>query len=501
MALSADAAILPYGPTANARIKDLVRNDPTAGAAVDRLVDMIVGQGLRLSSKPDAEALGISVEEGHEFGRAIEREWRAWANDPRRFCDARRQSSANGLFRQQARSFVQSGEACAVLTWRDDVRARYATCVMPVDPDRLSNPQQSLPTMMLRGGVEMDSFGAPVAYHVRNAHAADWWAYEKAWEWTRVPRETSWGRPVFVHGFEPEEAGQTRALSAFASLVTGLRKLGKFADAEISSAAANALLAAFVESDLPPEEVAQRLSPGQAGISATGRSAYMNELASYFEKAPPKVGGTRIPVMPPGSKITMNAQPRQTTAYPTFERAFLNRFASRLGLSGEQLSMDFSQTNYSSARAALNEAWRAVKRMSAVFTEQVVTPIYFAVIEEAFDRGYIKAPKGAPDFYDAPGAWLNARWIGPGRGFIDPVREAEASGLRIASELSTLEAESAEQGNDYEETMQQLAREQSDRRKYGLPEPAYGRGKPADVPLSALVDDKTEKTDAPASPR
>jgi lambda family phage portal protein len=349
-------------------------------------------------------------------------------------------------------------------------------------------------TRTLRGGVEMDAFGAPVAYHVRNAHQSDFWAYGDTFTWTRVPRQTAWGRPVFIHGFEPDRAGQTRGMSPFASLVIGLRKLMKFSDSEISSAAANALFAAFVESDLPPEEVAQRLSPGSAGVSVTGRESYLDRVTSFYTANPPKMGGSRIPVMLPGSKITMNSAPRQTTAYPAFERAFLNRFASRLGLSGEQLSMDFSQTNYSSVRAALNESWRSVRRMMAVFAEQVCAPIYYAVIEEAFAKAYLSAPAGAPAFHDMPGAYLRARWIGPGRGFVDPVKEAEASGLKIAGHLSTLESESAEQGRDYEDDLDQLAREASDRKKRGLPDPVYGQPKPD------LVQEGQTPGASPASP-
>jgi capsid protein len=56
--------------------------------------------------------------------------------------------------------------------------------------------------------------------------------------------------------------------------------------------------------------------------------------------------------------------------------------------------MDWSMVNYSSARAALNEVWRHIQTMFSAFAEQVADPIRFAVIEEAFDKGYIKTPTG-----------------------------------------------------------------------------------------------------------
>jgi hypothetical protein len=110
----------------------------------------------------------------------------------------------------------------------------------------------------------------------------------------------------------------------------------------------------------------------------------------WYERNPARIGGARIPVMLPGSKLTMNASPRQTTAFPAFEAAFLQTVAAKLGLSYEQLKGDWTKTNYSSARAALNETWRTITRMRMVFGEQIVEPMHLAWADEAFDKGYLE---------------------------------------------------------------------------------------------------------------
>lgn len=463
---SADSTVLPAKDLSLARIRDVIRNDPTAKAAVERLVDLVVGPGLRLSPKPDGTALGVDDPTVlRKLVQKIQSEWRLFAEEPRRLCDAQRRVSMNGLFRLFARTWVVCGEATGVLTWRDAPRQRYATCVMPIDPDRLSNPNGTFETKTLRGGVEMDSFGAPIAYHVRNAHVGDWWATEDAWLWTRVPKSTNWGRPVFIHGFEPEREGQTRAISPFVSLIGRLRMVGKFADAELSAASANALFAAFVESDLPVDDIAQRLTPTA--------ETYAEKVVNFYTKNPACVGGTRIPVMLPGTKVTMNGTPRQSSSFASFQTAFLQSLASALGLSYEQLSMDWSKTNYSSARAALNEVWRAVKRMSAIFVEQIVTPIYYAFLEEAIDKGFVTLPAlagvgGLDLFHEMPGAVMRARWLGPGRGYVDPVKEIQASALRIESMVSTLENECGDQGDDYDDILDQIQIEEAELKARGL---------------------------------
>jgi lambda family phage portal protein len=456
---SADSATLYSRRVALDRTRDIVRNDPHATAGVMRLVDMIVGHGWQCVPTPDARALGIDPKAARELGRAIRSEWKLYSRDPRYFADARRRITVNGMFRLAARTFATANEATAVIKYDrkrvERLGARYATCLAPVDPDRISNPNGAGDSRYMRGGVEFDADDVPIAYHVRNAHIADRWASLQAQTWTRVPRETGWGRPIFIHAFEPEREDQTRAITPFAALISRLRMIGKFSDTELASATANALFAAFVKTDLPAEEVAQRLAAGDAGAAV--RASYIDKVVDHYTRHPVALGGVRIPVMLPNSEVVMNNAPRQTTAFPAFQSAFLQSIASALGLSYEQLSMDWSRTNYSSARAALNEVWRAIKRMQAVFAEQYVQPFYFAWLEEAFDKAYVEAPAGAPDFWDMPEAYMPARWIGPGRGYVDPVKEAQAAGYRMDNLVSNLESECAEQGLDFEENIEQIA--------------------------------------------
>ena len=74
----------------------------------------------------------------------------------------------------------------------------------------------------------------------------------------------------------------------------------------------------------------------------------------------------------------------------------------------------------------------------------------------------------AADFYTNRFAYTRAKWIGPGRGWIDPVKEAQAAQIRMDAGISTLEDECAEQGLDWEEVLEQRARERSRMEELGL---------------------------------
>ncbi len=457
---SAESATLYDRVWANSRADDLARNNPHAAAGIMRLVDMLVGARVRLAPRPDARALGIdpATKAGREqvktLSTAMKSEWNLFANDPRRFADAQRRYSLHALLRLQCRTLIRRGETTAFLTFKPHAAARYATCLRVIDPDRLCNPMGQADTLWLRGGISYDGDGEPVAYHVRNGHPSDWFRFAQLLQWTTIPRATPEGRPVFIHAMEPDREDQSRAITPFAALLTGLRMIGKFAETELASATVNALFAAFVHSNLPVGEATQAFTPAA--------STFADKRAEYYRQNPAKLNGVRLVHLPIGDEIKINSSPRQTTAFPAFEAAFLRAIASALGLSYEQLAMDWTKTNYSSARAALNEVWRHIESLFSCISDQILTPIYYAVMDEAFDRGYVKEPPGAPLFQDLPGAYLCARWIGPSRGYVDPVKEAQAAGIRMDNLTSTLEQECALVGEDWLDVLDQCAYEKDE---------------------------------------
>ena len=90
-------------------------------------------------------------------------------------------------------------------------------------------------------------------------------------------------------------------------------------------------------------------------------------------------------------------------------------------MSVEQVTQDWSRTNYSSARASLAETWKTLMRRRADFCTNTATPWYATWLWEAMDRGQLPLPAGAPAFVEAQSAYAGAKWLGPARGYIDGV--------------------------------------------------------------------------------
>ena len=470
---SPDVETTPYRDRVTARIRDLVRNDGWASGAVVRICDAVVGADLRLSARPDYRSLarrfGLKFDAvwAKEFSAAAEASWRAWAYDPSRYCDTARRWTVPQMFRLAFRHYLVEGEALGVLPWRNDRkgygRARYATTLQLVDPDRLSNPQQRPDSLINRGGVELDADGAPVAYSIRRAHQQDWWAAGQTVIWDRIPRETEWGRPMVVHHFDADRAGQHRPVGGiFAPVLGRLRMLAQYDRVELQAAIVSAIFGAYVESPYDPSDV-------QAGMMEEELSPYQQMRSEFHNDRRLMAGNVRMATLFPGEKINTIAASRPTSAFAEFENAFLRNMANAIGASFEMVSQDYRGATYRSARQSMLEGWRTLTRRRLDFGAGFASPVYDALLEEIFEGGELPLPAGAPDYAEARYEYGRCVWIGPGRGWIDPTKEPEGSRMKIASGLSTLEREAAENdGLDWEEVLDQLALEDTAIKERGL---------------------------------
>ncbi len=477
---SPDAQLNLYRDRIVSRVRDLVRNDGWAAGSVTRTLDNAIGANFRPLSKPDYRALaqmtgnpGFNADWADAFGRAVEAAYRRWANDPGRWCDVQRHLNMAQLMRLAFRHKLVDGDALAIVRWMPERlgygRASYATVLQLVDPDRLSNPYQTFDQLHTRGGVVIDDFGAATAYWIRKAHQGDWWSAAQSMTWEEIPRETSWGRPIVVHDFEPERAGQHRGGAGILTpIVQRLKMLVKYDSTELDAAIVNAIFGAYIESPFDPELVQ----------SALGDSAEINQYqtmrSDFHNERRIMLGEARMPILFPGERINAVNATRPAANFKDFESAVLRNVASGMGLSAQQVSNDWSDVNYSSARGALLEAWKTLSRRREEFAQNFAQPVFAAWMEEAFEVEDLPLPPGAPDFVEARAAYSRARWMGPGRGWIDPTKEKEGAILGMDAGLSTLENEAAENaGEDWEDMLDQRAREVEGFKRRNLPPPTW----------------------------
>jgi lambda family phage portal protein len=479
---SPDGEINMYRDRLAARTRDLIRNDGWATAAVMRTVDNVIGPDFRPIAKPDYRWLqahtGIKAFDhvwADEFGQAIEANWRSWAHDPGFYCDSERALNFPQMMQLAFRHQLIDGDSLSMLHWLPQRlglgRAQYATALQVLDPDRLSNPQLQFDQQAMRGGVEVDEFGVAVAYNIRRAHQGDWFSAAKSVQWDRIARETEWGRPIIVHHFDHDRASQHRGIGFLTPVLQRFKMLIKYDSTELDAAIINAFFAAYIQSPFDPDLVEEAL----AGTDKV--SAYQRERAAYHEDRRIRLGDAGMTQLYPGETIGTVAPSRPSGNFPAFESAMLRNFSAATGLAAQQISQNWSEVNYSAYRSAMIEAWKTFARRRAGFAAGQAQPVYGAWLEESMDVDDYPMPAGAPDFVEARFAYSRAKWMGPGRGLVDIVKERQGAILGIDGGMSSLEDECAEiSGTDWRDVADRRAIERERYLRLGLPIPAALQG-------------------------
>jgi len=449
---SADADLLPDIKTMMARAYDLSRNNSMVSGGLQIHLDNIIGSGLRLSSKPDYRALGLDSEWAAEWSRGVEAKFRTFAEDPECFIDAGRRLTFGGMLGLAYRMFLTAGDITASAEWLPNRGSKYATAIQMIEPARLSNPQGLMDTDQLRGGVVLDAMGAASAYQIRSAMQSDIrFGSAKTYSWKRIPRETKWGRQQFIHIFDQERAGQSRGKTGLASVIANSFKLGNLQDISMEAATINSMYAATIETEMSFAEI------GEAMGSDKPLASFMNGQADFHENGSVKMDGVKIPHLYPGEKLNFSSMNHPGPNFADFEASFLRNLAAGYNLTYEQLSRDYSKTNYSGARAGLQESWKFFTSRRHLIGGRFASAVFTLWLEEAIDKGEIELPPNAPDFYEAKAAYTKCNWIGPGKGQIDPLKEAKADELEMDMGTTTFEDACASRGKDWEENLEQIA--------------------------------------------
>jgi lambda family phage portal protein len=478
---SPDAEINQFRDRMVSRSRDLVRNDGWAAGGITRILDNVIGTHLRLAAAPDYRALkarfGGSFDAvwADEFRRTAEALWRMYSESLGRWNDVQRELTIGQQFRLAMRHKLIDGEGLGLAYWMPERvgygAADYATCILLVDPDRLSNPYQMMDAKHLRGGIEIDDNGVRVAAHIRKAEQNDWYNAIEANTWERVEWEDQDGWQRVILDFDRDRAGQHRGVGVFTPILAHAKMLARYYGVELQAATLAAQLGLYTKSPYDPALVQDALGADDGALSEL--NAYQQMRSDWAQERPAYFNGVKVPTLAPGEEIVAVASEHPHSNFGDFAHEMLRTLAAAMGVSAEQITQDWSKTNYSSARAALMESWKTLTRRRAEFSTNFATPIYALWLREAMEKGELPLPVGAPEFAEASTAYSRCKWLGPARGWIDPTKEPAGAVLRMEAGISTLEHEAAEQGADWEEIADQRAVEQRAYQERGIPPPNW----------------------------
>lgn len=429
--------------TLRVRSRDLMCGVPLANGAIKTYRTNVIGSGLVPKPTIDAEALGITDEAAAEIGKSIAREFYLWAESVD--CDSERMATFYELQQLAFMNWLMSGDVFAVLQTKHRGQNPYDLCIQLIEADRVCTPGNEYGIEYddkIVGGVEVDSNGEVVAYHIANHHPLSY-RMSVDRKWTRVEafgKKT--GRRNVLHVMSRERIGQRRGVPMLAPVIEALKQIGRYTDAELVAAVVNGYVSVFIESEndsaLPP--LGELPSPNDA------------LEVDKPDKSTIELGPGAIIDLAPGEHANAVSPGRPNTSFDGFVSAIAKQIGASLELPYELLMKQFT-ASYSASRAALLEAWKSFKMWREWMVEKFCQPIYEEWMAEAVAKGRVDAP----GFFTDPAirkAYCYAEWYGPTQGQLDPVKEVTAANLRVTNGFSTRAKEAMElTGTDFLDNM------------------------------------------------
>jgi lambda family phage portal protein len=451
--------------TITGRARNLDENNGWINGGIDRRVESVIGENIRLSAQPSHVLLNRDYEWRMKWTADVQERFKIWSNDIEHRNDVRGRFSFGAQARLAYMTYVRDGVAAAEV--RDLRRGiNNPTAILLIEPERISTPPEKgwMEGPLLRDGIAFDANGAPTGYWVRSGHPNDPYQPFDGFRWDFIPARGPTGRCRFIHVFSPRRVEQNKGVSKLAEVMLPAKMLDRVDRAEVNAALKSAIFSLFIKSPGTSDDV-------QAALAPSGTKQVDPWIAAYLEtrkKNPVQVDGAHITHLLPDEDVVTPERSSPNTNYPDFARFILQKVAGSLGVSYPQLSQDWAGINYSSARALLNELWRSFLQDRRFFSQHFLTPIYAAWLEWEVANGDVKVPGGSANFYRSKTAICMAEWIGPGRGSVDPLKEANANNLdEAAGRKSTVES-ILESGRDPSDVLSEESWYAQEREKRGL---------------------------------
>lgn len=475
------------------RIRDLDANNGWISGAIDRRVEAVIGNNIRLSSQPMHDLIGSGGQDYAwrvVFARRWQNLFRVWANDVGRRCDARRLHTFGQMAELSYMHYLRDGEVAAEIRM-DDRGARFRTNVRLIDADRIGNPNGQSNTATLKNGIVLDASGAPKAYWIRNQHEDDSTPGVDRFKWTRINARGPSGRPKLIHVRRARRIDQLRGFSRLVEAVVPAKQLDKVDRAEVNAALLSAMMSFFIKSPGSTSDLYDALQ-----APAGDQVSWSDKVSSYTKqrkKNPINLGSiARVFQLWPDEDVVTPERNSPNANYPVFLKAILQKISAATGISYAQVSQNWDDLNYSSARAMLNEMWRSFLQDRHLFTQNFCTPIASALMEEAVATRQLEIPGGPLNFYLYRTELTMCDWLGPGRGTVDPQKEANSANLDTAAGRRSTPEIIREQGRDPDDVLAEEADYRERRREFGLGDPDLNTKSsglsPADQPEASRRD-------------
>ncbi len=451
------------------RSRDMIRNMPLAVGAINTVCTNVVGSGLQLQARVDRGILNLTDEQADAWESKTESEWSLFWDTCE--VDAARMLNGASLTELAFRQVLENGESFINLPRIPRGNTPYNLKLQLIESDRICNANNIGDTDTLFMGIQKDSYGAPVAYHVCNQFQYAT-ITQKPISWQIIPAYGSkTGLKNIIHLFRQLRPGQTRGIPYLAPVIESLKQIGRYTESELMAAVISGMLTVFIKTE--------------SGESVFDTADLGAETGATSSDKDVKLAPGAIIDLAKGEDIATVNPTRPNAAFDPFVQAILRQIGVALELPFEVLIKHFT-ASYSAARSALLEAWKFFNGRRQWLAQNFCQQIYEVWLYEAVASGRISAP----GYFTNPlirKAYATAEWVGPAQGQIDPVKEASAAGKRLELGLSTRAQETSAIGGDWDANVAQIKKERKQMIDAGI-DPDAGIGARGQRPAQNVIN-------------
>ncbi len=293
-----------------------------------------------------------------------------------------------------------------------------------IEADRFDTASYTKSSTNLVDGIEVDAVGAPQKYVLNNG----------LFSTQKVDAKD------IIHYFKMNNrATQYRGISEYKQIIIDLRNFAGYQSSTIQALRSRSGIAYAIESG----NVAGRLN--SLTDDTTDEQIY-------------DINGVMVHYLNKGEKIHQFDPTISGTEYGEFVRSCVRMIATGRKISYELAFRDYTQTNFSSARASLIQDHKTFSNEQWHFTTYVLNPLFEDWLDANVLAGNIPG-LSASVYFENKSKFCQPRWIAPAREWVDPIKDIKAFKEEYSLGTATLDEFASARGKDLEEIITQRAKE------------------------------------------
>tara|TARA_Y100000310_G_scaffold265257_1_gene276191 strand:+ start:3651 stop:5267 length:1617 start_codon:yes stop_codon:yes gene_type:complete len=447
---SADQAILGDLDSLISRSRSMLRNEGVSRSSQNAYKRYVIGSGITAKSTARHPKTKKKLEVYNEI---LDREWRKWTQNPN-LCDAERTK----IFEEKQALWMNeefaAGGLFIIMNYRPHEEG-VGLVLQEVEYEQVDQTIREYEGNKVRRGIEIDMFGAPVAYHLfTSTHPTEEWKKKSS----RILAER------VIHIFRQDRIRQKYGTPWMDAVMPAVRTLAMYEQFMSMKARTEAAYHGVVEQTGEggyglPSEVARQVGAAQA-TSDTTTDTTTNNIEMRVQPG-------LFPVLRPGQQIKWPTPATPNTMYGPFVTEQLKRIAAGVGMDLATVSRWYGDTNFSAQKMAKLDVYAETDPIQNVLIKKVLYRIRNTFIEMALMEKRLKAV-GYFEHDSWKEAYRSTNWQGPAKQSVEPLKDAMASIKLQEANLESPDTYFNRRGENRDDVYSEIQDAKEDRKARGI---------------------------------